>query len=149
MFEDNRDRKLKKLLELKKFEKPTEGRWLEFDCAFENKLLYAIKDSRLRRFFVALAGFFACRRTLVFAGALIFLVVFSSGVKVNEQVRVLRAALRDSKEYVKFANDNMFVRGAEIDTDSGVRSISYANDGIKYVHDVLILSNSSSMLAKM
>ncbi|MDR1401582.1 MAG: hypothetical protein LBI81_01320 [Puniceicoccales bacterium] len=149
MFGDSRDEKLKKLLQLKKLEKPTEERWLEFDLAFENRLLSAIKDSRLRRVFSAFTGVFSPRRiACACAGILSILAVFTSGVKMNERVSFMRAAAR-AREYVKFASDNMFVSESGIDVDSGVRNISYASDGISYVQDAIVLKNGYSMLAKM
>ncbi|MDR1433133.1 MAG: hypothetical protein LBI61_02205 [Puniceicoccales bacterium] len=150
MFDDDRDRQLGKLLRLKKLETPPGDRWLEFDSAFENKLLSAVGDSRFRRLLSLVTSVFNFKRT-VFGGAgvLLLLVAFSAMFRSEKRIGGSPMSIDIAKEYVKFASDDMFARCDGIDVESGICSMDYADDGVEYVHDMLILRKKVPLFAKM
>jgi hypothetical protein len=72
---NNKDKQLKKLLQLKRFEMPSKERWVDFDYAFENKRLSAIKQSKVKTIFSSLAAIFNFRRVVCASGLCLLLLV--------------------------------------------------------------------------
>jgi hypothetical protein len=145
MRNDNKDRQLEKLLRLKRFEMPSAERWLEFDCAFEDKRLSAIKESRFRAVFTSLGVLFNFKRIVCSAGfCLLLLIIFTASARHRKTVD-MRMAQKVGEQYVQFASDSMLVNDNDIDIQAGVCNISYPNDGIEYVQDLLTVQSSSSL----
>ncbi|MDR1890620.1 MAG: hypothetical protein LBQ23_00335 [Puniceicoccales bacterium] len=150
MIDDNKDKRLEKLLQLKRFEMPSEERWLEFDCAFENRRLSAIKESKIRMVFSSLGAIFNFKRIVCSAGfCLLFLIIFVAIARERSTVNDVRMAREISKKYVQFASDGMLAYDDDIDIQSGICNISYSNDGIEYVQDMLPMQSNPSLLARM
>jgi hypothetical protein len=148
--DDNKSEQLEKLLRLKRFEMPSEERWLEFDYAFENKRLSAIKESRIREIFTSLGTILNFKRTVCSAGfCLLLLIISLAFAKQRRNLDNMQMAREVSKKYVQFANDGMSVSDDDIDIQAGICNISYPHDGIEYVQDMLTLQNNPSWPARM
>ncbi|MDR0742594.1 MAG: hypothetical protein LBE98_03985 [Puniceicoccales bacterium] len=141
---NNKDRQLEKLLQLKRFEMPSEERWLEFDYAFENKRLSAMKESRIREIFTSLGSILNFRRVVCSAGfCLLLLIIFIASERQRRNVNNMQMAQEVSRKYVQFASDGMLASDGDIDIQAGICNINYPNDGIEYVQDMLTMQNSS------
>ncbi|MDR1457246.1 MAG: hypothetical protein LBI47_00100 [Puniceicoccales bacterium] len=143
---DNKGKQLEKLLRLKRFEMPSEERWLEFDYAFENKRLSAIKESRIREIFTSLGTILNFKRIVCSAGfCLLLLIIFFASAKQQRNLGNMQMAREVSKKYAQFASDGMLVSDDDIDIQAGICNISYPNDGIEYVQDMLTIQNNPSL----
>jgi hypothetical protein len=147
---DNKDKQLNKLLRLKKFEMPSEERWSEFDRAFENRRLAALKDSKIRTVFSSVVAIFNFRRIVCSSALLLLLLVCSVIFTRNRPgANNLDAVWEDGQKYVQFASDRMLTSGDDIDTKSGIYNINYSSDGVKYVQDMLSIQGDASLFARM
>jgi hypothetical protein len=149
MFDDDEDRRLGKLLRLKKLEMPSDDRWSEFDRAFENRLLSAVSDSKWKRAFSRISSIFNFKRVIYAAAGVSFLLVVAAATLRDGEHAGSPMASETARKYVKFASDSMFVHCDDIDMESGVCNIGYANDGVEYVHDMMVLRSGAPLLAKM
>ncbi|MDR2777080.1 MAG: hypothetical protein LBB17_03515 [Puniceicoccales bacterium] len=141
---NSRNKQLEKLLQLKRFEMPSEERWLEFDYAFENKRLSAIKESRIKEIFTSLGSIWNFKRVVYSAGfCLLLLIIFIASEKQQKNINNMQMAQEVSKKYVQFASDCILASDDDIDIQAGICNISYPNDGIEYVQDMLTMKNSS------
>ncbi|MDR2629136.1 MAG: hypothetical protein LBC30_04070 [Puniceicoccales bacterium] len=149
-YNNNRDKQLEKLLQLKRFEMPSEERWLEFDYAFENRRLSAIKESRIRGIFTSLRGILNFKRIVCSVGfCLLLLIICLASARQQRNISSMQMAREVSKKYVQFASDSVLVNDDDIDVRAGICNISYPNDGIEYVQDTLTMQNSSSLPIRM
>ncbi|MDR2432134.1 MAG: hypothetical protein LBD34_00030 [Puniceicoccales bacterium] len=148
--DDNKDKQLEKLLWLKRFEMPSEERWLEFDYAFENKRLSAIKRSRTREVLASLGAILNFKRIVCTAGfCLLLLIISLASVRHQRNLDSMQMAREVSKKYVQFASDGMLVNDDDFDIQTGICNISYPNDGVEYVQDMLTMQNNSSLLVSI
>ncbi|MDR1528597.1 MAG: hypothetical protein LBS22_03375 [Puniceicoccales bacterium] len=147
---NSKDKQLEKLLQLKRLEMPSKERWLEFDCAFENKRLSAIKESRIRVMFTWLGTILNFKRIVYSAGfCLLLLIISFASERQQRNVNSAQMAQEIGKKYVQFASDGMLASDGDIDIQAGICHISYPNDGIEYVQDMLTMQNNSSLPVKM
>ncbi|MDR1233369.1 MAG: hypothetical protein LBJ75_03900 [Puniceicoccales bacterium] len=150
MRDNNRDKQLEKLLQLKRFEMPSEERWLEFDCAFDDKRLSAIKESRIRGIFASLGSLLNFKRVVYSTGfCLLLLIACIASERQQRNIDPIQVAREASEKYVQFASDGMLANEEDIDIQAGVCNISYPNDGIEYVQDMLTMQNSSSVSVRI
>ncbi|MDR2603698.1 MAG: hypothetical protein LBC11_04065 [Puniceicoccales bacterium] len=147
---NNKDKQLEKLLRIKRFEMPSQERWLEFDYAFENKRLSAIKESRIGRMFTSLGSILNFKRIVCSVGfCLLFLIISIASARHQKNLSNMEMAREVSKKYVQFASDGMLVSDDDINIQAGICNISYPNDGIEYVQDMLTMQNNSSLPVRM
>ncbi|MDR2779189.1 MAG: hypothetical protein LBB16_02785 [Puniceicoccales bacterium] len=154
MINDNKDAQLKdaqleKLLRLKRFEMPPKERWLEFDYAFENRRLFAIKESKIKMIFSSVGAIFNFKRIVYSAGFCLLLLIVSI-VSVREKVAMNNTQLAKefSQKYVQFARDGMLVLDDGMDIRADICNINHSKDGIEYVQDMLTMQNNPFLLAR-
>jgi hypothetical protein len=96
--DDNKGEQLEKLLRLKRFEMPSEERWLEFDYAFEDKRLSATKESRIREIFTSLGTILNFKRTVCSAGFCWLLLIISLAFAKQQRNHHMQMAREVSKK---------------------------------------------------
>jgi hypothetical protein len=148
MFDRDKDDKLRNLLRLKKFEMPSEDKWAEFDCSFENRRLSAMKESVARRALSILSLNFK-RVAYASAAFLLILVAYFAVGRGGSAADIGRMAKEASMEYVKFASDDMVTQSVGANEKLNVDSMYYSYDGVEYIRDMLTMRKDSSLLAKM
>lgn len=133
------DKKLKQLLSLKKFEKPTDARWMEFEFCLERKRL-ALSKQTVRTSVFALFGRF---KKIAFAANALLLV----GIVSNMQFNGADSSVQSFASYAK-AQDVVGKNGEAFVTDEmrysdvtnlqmSVFKLNHADNGVCYACDTI------------
>jgi hypothetical protein len=146
-FPSGDDGKLSRLLQLKRFETPTDGEWEEFDRSFGNRRLSAMGVRRRGGLFLLLRSWLNFRRVVYSVGMLSLCTVLAVAVARHGgfAARELVARCRTNMP-IKFPDDSMHAAGIYADGGFGVSSMNYSSGGVYYVRDAIVAAPSGERL---